>query len=106
MKKKNLLNTITSPAQELYDLDVRIDKFEESFKPLKEQRDALREELLSALKQSHLKNLKIKTLIDTKILTPLEQTAEAYAEYVKANTGLALEKWNYDKIIERLTALQ
>lgn len=61
MAKKNLLNTITSTAQELYDLEARIDKFEESFKPLKEQRDALREELLSALKQSRLKSVKVES---------------------------------------------
>src|SRR3990167_2249264 len=41
------------------------------------------------LTETDKKKLEIKTLIDTKILTPLEQTAEAYAEYVKANTGLA-----------------
>lgn len=47
----------------------------------------------------------IKKLIDTKVLDPLEQTKEAYEEYVKGNTGLELVPPNYDTIIERLRAL-
>lgn len=61
MAKKNALNAITTVAQELYDLETRISKFEEAFKPLKEQRDELRGELLSALKQSHLKSVKVES---------------------------------------------
>lgn len=63
-------------------------------------------EVKKELTENDKKKLEIKTLIDNKVLVPLEQTPEAYREYVKGETGLALEKWNYDKIIERLTALK
>lgn len=48
----------------------------------------------------------IKDLVDSIVLDPLEQTEQAYKDYVKGQTGLALEPWNYAEIISRLTDLK
>lgn len=47
----------------------------------------------------------IKDLVDAIVLEPLEQTEGAYKTYVKGQTGLELEVWNYAEIINRLKNL-
>lgn len=61
-----------------------------------------RPEVIEKVMELDDKKKEIKKLIDRKVLAPIDQTAEAYQEYVKENTALDLVPENYDSIIELL----